>query len=124
MELVPGSKNKHEIQCLANPVVVAGRIPKKMKTTANRNCRFCAVECEDADEHEDVCAPSHVTRYMCPFTADGKDCLYFSIDEHRAERHAHNRRQPDEDDGFKCPMHDPSLKPFPQDVEEIVVRRI
>ena len=118
MELVQGPKTKHEMQCLANPVVVAGRIPKKTKTTASRSCRFCAVEFEDADEHEDVCAPSHVTRYMCPFTADGKDCLYFSIDEHRAQRH------PRQENGLTCPMQDQSLKPFPEDVHEIVVRRI
>jgi hypothetical protein len=116
MELVQGSKSRHEMQCLANPVAAAGKIPKRTKTTASRECRFCAITFEDADEHEDVCAPPDVTRYMCPFTADGKDCLYFSIDEHRAQRHPES--------GPTCPMHDPSLKPFPEDVLEIVVRRI
>jgi hypothetical protein len=125
LDLVCGPKSKHEQHCIANPVAVAGTIPKKTKT-ANRDCRFCSTAVDNTDEHEDICAPSHISRYMCPCTEDGVDCLYFSIDAHRAQHHARrsNRRKVDENDPFKCPLRDPLLKPMPEDIDEIIVQRL
>jgi hypothetical protein len=107
--------------CLANPVVAAGKIPKK-KTRPNPICQFCSTEFPTVDEmreHEDVCAPPDVTRYMCPSYAEcGQDCFYYSIDEDRARRHARtsNRR---EDDPMRCPIRDVAVKPLSENILEI-----
>ena len=91
--------------CVSNPVAQAGKIPKRRTDGV---CQFCGTDQTELHEHEDVCAPVHVTRYMCPSSLG---CHYFSIDQTRAQRHA---RTP------SCPVLNPDLKRMPDDVAEVV----
>ena len=129
LELIQGPKAKHEDTCISNPIAAAGKIPKK-KTRLSAICQFCGAEFpqfNELHEHEDLCAPVHITRYMCPsFQECGQDCFYFSIDEDRATRHARasNRRTMDEpdDERMRCPVRNNEFKPLSEDVMELVIR--
>lgn len=98
----------------------AGKIPKKKtRMTDSTACQFCAEEfhdrTDDLHEHEDTCAPTHISRYVCPSREGCEvDCCYFSITKVRALRHARSSQ---------CPMLDIALKPMPEEVMEIIMLR-